>query len=181
MDAKQAQQVLKEADCLYSDAEVKAAIEKMADQIKQKLSDRNPLALCVMTGAVIPAGHLLTHLDFPLQIDYIHATRYRGQTSGGKLHWIARPSHELKGRDILIVDDIFDEGVTLSEIIDYCYAEGANEVFTAVLIDKKHDRKAKVNIDFVGLETEDRYLFGYGMDYHGYLRNAAGIYAVKGM
>lgn len=181
MDAKQAEQTFKEADCLFTDVQVKAAIQTMAEHIEQKLAARNPLVLCVMTGAVIPAGHLLTRLSFPLQIDYIHATRYRGQTSGGKLHWLTRPSHELRGRDILIVDDIFDEGITLSEIVDYCYAEGANEVFTAVLVNKRHDRKAQLKIDFIGLETEDRYLFGYGMDYHGYLRNAAGIYAVKGM
>ena len=181
MDAKQAEQTLKEADCLFTDGQVKAAIQTMADEIKAKLADRDPLVLCVMTGAVIPAGHLLTHLDFPLQVDYIHATRYRGQTKGGKLHWNTRPSHELKGQNILIIDDIFDEGITLSEIVDYCYAEGANEVFTAVLVNKKHDRKEQLKIDYIGLETEDRYLFGYGMDYHGYLRNAPGIFAVKGM
>ena len=181
MDAIQATQVLKEADCLYTNEQVQASIASMAQQITVDLADNNPLVLCVMTGGVIPAGHLLTQINFPLEIDYIHATRYRGDTQGGKLHWLTRPRYDLKGRDILIIDDIFDEGVTLSEIIDYCYAEGANEVYSAVLVNKLHDRKAPVKINYIGLETEDRYLFGYGMDYHGYLRNAPGIYAVKGM
>lgn len=181
MDATEAQRTLHEADCLYTNDQVQVALDTMAADITKKLADRDPLILCVMTGGVIPAGHLLTRLNFPLQIDYIHATRYRGDTAGGRLHWIVRPTHPVKDRTILIIDDILDEGVTLNAIIESCWAEGAKEVFTAVLINKKHNRKEPVPVTFVGLETEDRYLFGYGMDYKGYLRNAPGIYAVKGM
>ena len=181
MNATEAQRALMDADCLYTDAQVQQALDKMAQAITQSLAERDPLILCVMTGGIIPAGHLLTRLHFPLQIDYIHATRYAGDTAGGRLQWIVRPQHSLKGRTILIIDDILDEGITLNAIIEDCWAGGANEVFTAVLINKKHDRKEPVPVNFVGLETEDRYLFGYGMDYKGYLRNAPGIYAVKGM
>lgn len=180
MNAKDALAAYKTADCLYTDTQVKSAIDRMADAITKNLSQRDPLVLCVMTGAMIPAGHLLTRLTFPLQIDYIHATRYRGETVGGKLHWIVRPTHSLKSRTLLIIDDIYDEGVTLNEIVDFCWAEGAEDVQTAVLVNKLHDRKTKMNINYIGLETPDRYLFGYGMDYHGYLRNMPGIYAVKG-
>lgn len=180
MNAKDAKDAFDSADCLYTDKQVKDAIARMGTEITSSLAERDPLVLCVMTGALIPAGHLLTCLKFPLQLDYIHATRYRGETVGGRLHWIVRPTHTLKGRTILIVDDIYDEGVTLSEIVDYCWSEGAEEVQTAVLINKLHDRKTKMKINYVGLETGDRYLFGYGMDYHGYLRNMPGIYAVKG-
>jgi len=173
-------EVYHQADCLYNDEQVQAVIDRMATEITAKLSERNPLVLCVMTGALIPAGHLLTRLQFPLQLDYIHATRYRGETVGGRLHWIVRPTHSLKGRTVLVVDDIFDEGITLNEIVEYCWAEGADDVQAAVLVNKLHDRKTKMKIDYIGLETVDRYLFGYGMDYHGYLRNMPGIYAVKG-
>lgn len=181
MDAQIAQQVFSEADCLYTNEQVQQALDRMAEAITARLEDRNPLVLCVMTGAVVPAGHLLTRMHFPLQIDYIHATRYRGDTKGGRLNWLVRPSFDIRGRNVLIIDDIFDEGVTLAAIVEYCSAQGAREVYTAVLINKLHDRKAKLKPDFVGLETVDRYLFGYGMDYKGYLRNAAGIYAVKDM
>lgn len=181
MDANKAEQALLEADCLFTNAQVQAALDEMAQGITTKLKDRNPLVLCVMTGGIIPAGHLLTRLNFPLQIDYIHATRYRGETAGSHLQWLVRPTHSLRGRDILIVDDIYDEGVTLAEIVEYCWAEGAKEVYMAVLINKIHDHKHPLNVDFVGLETPDRYLFGYGMDYKDYLRNAPGIYAVKDM
>lgn len=179
MNAKDAQIAYKNADCIFNDAEVQRAIDKTAGEIRAKLADRDPVVLCVMTGGIIPAGHLLTRLDFPLQVDYIHATRYQGGTKGGKLNWLVRPSVSMKGRNVLIIDDIYDEGITLNEIVEYCSSEGADEIYTAVLVNKLHDRKQGAKPDFISLETDDRYLFGYGMDYHGYLRNIPGIYAIK--
>lgn len=181
MDANEANRILAEADCLYTRDQVEQALDNMAEGIQQHLQGQDPLVLCVMTGALIPAGHLLTRLNFPLEIDYIHATRYRGDTNGGKLKWLTRPSQSLKSRNVLIIDDIYDEGITLSAIIEHCWEEGAKEVYSAVLVNKLREQKADVKVDFVGLETEDRYLFGYGMDYRGYLRNVPGIFAVKGM
>ena len=134
-----------------------------------------------MTGAIIPVGHLATRMTFPLQIDYIHATRYRGETSGGELHWLHEPSISIKDRNILIVDDIFDEGITLMEINKYCKGKGAASVHSAVLVNKIHDRKVDFCPDYVGIDLEDRYLFGFGMDYKNYLRNINAIHAVKGM
>lgn len=120
-------------------------------------------------------------LPFPLQVDYMHATRYRMETSGADLDWRVAPEAALTGREVLIIDDILDEGKTLAEIIKYCQKKGAANVYTAVLVDKLHDRKAVKGFkaDFSGLEAADRFLFGYGMDYKGYWRNAPGIYAVK--
>ncbi|MDZ7663116.1 hypoxanthine-guanine phosphoribosyltransferase [Thiohalophilus sp.] len=181
MNINTVNQTMNEADCLYDQQQVEAALDKMAAAMTQVLKNSDPLVLCVLTGAIIPAGHLLTRLNFPLQIDYIHATRYAGGTSGGDLNWQVRPTHPLAGRNILIIDDILDEGITLAAIMEHCRAEGATEVYSAVLVEKMHDRKNGLQADFVGLRTEDRYLFGYGMDYKGYLRNAPGIYAVKGL
>ncbi len=175
----EAVQALNRAECLYTDEQVQIALDRIAHEITDKLSKRNPLVLCVMTGALIPAGHILTRLNFPLQIDYIHATRYRGDTRGGVLNWLVKPTFPLNNRDILIIDDIFDEGITLSEIVEYCSSAGANDIYTAVLVNKIHNRKTSLQVDFIGLETDDKYLFGYGMDYHDYLRNIPGIYAIK--
>ena len=109
--------------------------------------------------------------------------RYRQETTGGILEWKLQPESDMKDRTVLIVDDILDEGTTLCAIADYCLAHGAREVLTAVLVDKIHERKARPGLkaDFTGLYVEDRFLFGYGMDYKGYWRNAPGIYAVKGL
>ncbi len=175
---REAAEAWSRADLLHSAAAVEAALDRMAAAISERLSDADPLVLTVMTGGVVPAGLLLPRLGFPLGLDYVHATRYRGQTSGGHLHWIQRPSQPLEGRVLLLVDDILDEGVTLAEIARDCRERGASEVLSAVLVEKRHHRKNGFCADFVGLEVEDRYVFGYGMDYRGYLRNAAGIYAV---
>jgi hypoxanthine phosphoribosyltransferase len=174
---------LAEADCLKTEAEVEAALHHMAQAITARLAESDPIVLCVMNGGLIVTGKLLPLLHFPLQTDYVHATRYGEETSGGKLLWIVKPALPMKGRTVLIVDDILDEGHTLAEVIDYCRNQGAREVLTAILINKAHERKARPGLagDFVGMEVEDRFLFGYGMDYKGYWRNAPGIYAVKGL
>ncbi|MEO5702803.1 MAG: hypoxanthine-guanine phosphoribosyltransferase [Gammaproteobacteria bacterium] len=177
--AQQAREVYEQADLLYSEHQVEAALTRMAAAISARLSNSNPLVLCVMTGGMVTTGKLLTQLDFPLQVDYIHVTRYRGATLGGELQWVARPACSPQDRVIIVIDDILDEGVTLAAIIDEFRELGAREVYSAVLVDKLHERKHDVQADFVGLMVEDRYVFGYGMDYHGYLRNAPGIYAVK--
>jgi hypoxanthine phosphoribosyltransferase len=171
--------VYQDADCLYTPEQVENAIKKMADAIAIRLAEKNPLLLCVMSGALIPMGNLLTHLNFPLQIDYIHATRYGNEIAGSELKWISQPHGVLNRRVVLIVDDILDEGLTLDAIVRECEKMGAREVYTAVLVEKEHDRNIGIRADFVGLQVEDRYVFGYGMDYKGYLRNVPGIYAVK--
>ena len=149
----------------------------MASGISQKLSGTDPLVICVMTGGVVPFGLLLPKLQFPLQIDYVHATRYGKKLHGGQLQWVSGPHQEIHERTVLLIDDILDEGATLAGIEARYRAEGAREVYKAVLVMKDRVRTHDVTVDFVGLEVPDRYVFGYGMDYKGYLRNAPGIYA----
>jgi hypoxanthine phosphoribosyltransferase len=175
------QTILKEAECLYSASEVNEALDRMAVEITSQLKEKNPLILCVMTGALITTGHLATRLHFPLEMDYIHATRYRGTTRGGDLHWLVEPRISLEGRTVLVVDDIMDGGLTLMAIVDYCKQAGAADVYSAVMVSKKRKREPGVNFEptFVGVTTEDKYLFGFGLDYEEYLRNVPGIYAVN--
>ncbi|MDX1697055.1 MAG: hypoxanthine-guanine phosphoribosyltransferase [Thiohalobacterales bacterium] len=164
---------------LYGPAEVHAALDRMAAGITAAIGDTLPVVLCVLTGGIIPTGHLLTRLAFPLEIDYLHATRYRGETSGQEVHWVSEPGISLEGRTVLVVDDILDEGHTLAEVLAFCRDSGASDIYTAMLIQKRHGRRATgVRADFVGLEVEDRYVFGFGMDYRGYLRNLNGIFAL---
>jgi hypoxanthine phosphoribosyltransferase len=167
------------ADLLHSEQEVEAAIDNMAQQINIALADRNPLLLCVMNGGVVTFGKLLTRLTIPLTIDAINASRYQNQTSGGSIDWLVKPETPLEGRTVLIVDDILDEGITLQALCQYCREQGATAVYSAVLVDKILDHEKPVTADFIGLKVENRYVFGYGMDYKGYLRNASGIFACK--
>jgi hypoxanthine phosphoribosyltransferase len=167
------------ADLLHSEQEVEAAIDKMAQEINIALADHNPLLLCVINGGIVAAGKLLTRLTIPLTVDAIHASRYQNQTAGGNIKWLVKPETPLKDRIVLIVDDILDEGLTLEAIYQYCREQGATAVYSAVLVDKIIDHQKPVTADFIGLKVKNRYLFGYGMDYKGYLRNAPGIYACK--
>lgn len=172
--------VYEKATCLFTTQEVEAALDRMAFQIHKKLYDKNPIIICVMIGGMVPMGNLLLRLDFPLEVDYVHATRYCGEISGGTLQWKVKPTLDLKGRTVLVVDDILDGGVTLAAILAEIKAVGAAEVYSAVLVDKRHKRieNGLMHADFVGLEIDDHYIFGYGMDYNEYLRNAPGIFVV---
>ena len=175
----EARRVLERADCVHRAESVQQSLDAMAGDITARMENTNPLVISVMTGAIVLAGQLLPRLHFPLQLDYVHATRYRGRTKGGELFWINRPNFPLQGRTLLILDDILDEGLTLEAIMEFCRQEGAEAVYSAVLVRKLHGRCVEgVEADFVGLEVEDRYVFGCGMDYHGYHRNLPAIYAV---
>ena len=176
--AAEAWAVYRAAECLHDEPTVRAAVDRLAGEVTAALGGRNPLLLCPMTGGVVLAGHLLPQLDFPLEFDYIHATRYAGALQGGQLTWKVTPTADLAGRHVLVVDDVLDRGITLAALVDFCHREGAASVLTLVLVDKRCQRKADIEANFVGLTTPDRYLFGWGMDYKGYLRNVPGIYAV---
>jgi hypoxanthine phosphoribosyltransferase len=177
---KEIQRAQETADLIYGAVQVEAALDSMAASINALLDGSNPLVLCVLNGGIIAAGKLLPRLTMPLNLDSINATRYQNQTSGGTIEWVLKPGTPLTGRTILIIDDVLDEGITLAAIKAYCLEQGANAVYCAVLIDKLLGREKPIRADFVGLEVENRYLFGYGMDYKGYLRNAAGIFACSG-
>jgi hypoxanthine phosphoribosyltransferase len=177
ISAQQAWEVLHQADCLHTPEAVETALARMAAQIAQAIDGDDPLVVCVMTGGVVPFGKILPQLHFPLQIDYVHATRYKNRLHGGQLQWISGPHHNPRDRVVLLIDDILDEGATLAGIETRYRGEGAREVYKAVLVVKDRPRKHEVKIEFAGLEVPDRYVFGCGMDYKGYLRNIAGIYA----
>ncbi|MBE0472226.1 MAG: hypoxanthine-guanine phosphoribosyltransferase [Methyloprofundus sp.] len=171
------EQVQKNAQLLHSEAAVEAAITVMAGKINAALTALNPIVLCVMNGGIVTAGKLMTQLNFPLTLDAINVTRYGNKTSGSSMNWLQKPASELNNRTILIIDDILDEGLTLEAIYHYCQEQGAKQIFSAVLIDKQINKAKPVQADFIGLSVTDHYIYGYGMDYKGYLRNTAGIYA----
>lgn len=172
--------VLPKSQLIFDASTISYAMDVLANKLEERLSKSNPLMLCVMNGGLIFTGHLLTRLQFDLDVDYLHATRYRNQTKGGDvLNWIVEPVISLKGRTVVILDDILDEGVTLDEIIKYCKTKGAKEVLSAVLLRKIHERRINgIDCDYTALEVEDRYVFGFGMDYKGGLRHLNGIYAI---
>ncbi len=173
-------------ELVFDNKEITAALDCLADKLNQQLVDENPVVLCVMQGGLIFSGQLIPRLNCMLEIDYIHATRYNNQTSGSELLWKSYPVTSLKGRTVLILDDILDEGITLKSIIDYCQSQGAVKVISAVLLKKNHGRcvdhdAIKVNLsDNIALTVEDEYVFGFGMDYNGQYRQLSSIFSLKG-
>ncbi|WP_455380605.1 hypoxanthine-guanine phosphoribosyltransferase [Acidihalobacter prosperus] len=180
LSPEDAKSILQNADCLYTQIQVEQAIDNLAKSVSQFYEGLNPLLLVVMTGGFIFAGRLATRLNFPLQIDYVHATRYRSGTHGhDQVEWRVYPDVDVRERHVLLVDDILDEGRTLHSVVESCLSAEAASVGTVVLVDKQHNRKFRnIKADFSGLSVNDRYVFGYGLDYHEYLRNVPGIYAV---
>ncbi len=174
------QEVYNKSTCIYTKAQIEVALDEMAKKIHNQLAESNPILLCVLKGGIVLTGNLMPRLDFPLELDCVHATRYRGATQGGDLHWKVIPQVQIKDRTILILDDILDGGITLQSIVDFCQQEGAKQVLTAVLLDKTEARLAGglPHADFSALTVEDRFVFGYGLDYEEYLRNAPGIFEV---
>jgi len=175
---------LANSDLLIDRATLEQAIKRMAAPIRADYGDDDvPVYLTIMHGGLPFAAQLAMEvgaLGLDLEFDYLHATRYRGATSGGELTWKHRPATPLQGRRVLLADDILDEGHTLAAIRAWCLEQGAKDVRIAALAVKVHDRCVPgLHADYVGVEVPDRYVFGYGMDYHEQGRNLPAIYALK--
>lgn len=179
MTPEEARQVLDSSDLICNEAEVAAAVQRVAQAINETFSDTNPLVLAVMGGATIFAGHLLPLLRFPLEYDYLHATRYGDSTTGGELAWIVEPRIPVAGRTVLLIDDILDEGITLAAIRERLLRQGAYRCHTVVFADKDLGRDKPIRPDYVGLTLPNRFVFGFGMDIRGAWRNLPAIYALR--
>ena len=175
----QALDILNSAEQLCSAEFVSAAVSRVAQEITQQLGEAYPIVLSVMGGAIVFAGHLLPQLRFPLDLDYVHATRYRNSTQGQDIAWKVMPKEDVKDRVVLVVDDILDEGHTLAAVRDKLLQMGAAKFYCAVLAEKEIGQTKPIKADFVGLQLPNRYVFGYGMDVHGMWRNLPEIYALK--
>ena len=173
------EQLLIEADLIHPQSVVDVAITRLAGEISVAMHAQAPLVLTVMNGGLYFAGQLLPQLAFPLESEYVQASRYGGETVGREVNWIAEPTVRVKDRVVLLLDDILDEGHTLAAIRERCLALGALDVKVAVLVEKVLPHKKPIGADFVGLRVPNRYVFGCGMDAYGWWRNLPEIRALK--
>ncbi len=177
--AAQAWEALNSADLICPAESVARAVSSVAGEITLALGDENPLVLSVMGGAVVFTGQLLPQLRFPLDFDYLHVTRYGNATSGGSIEWKVFPRATVAQRVVLVVDDILDEGYTMSAVRARILAAGATRFYCAVFADKDIGKTKPITADFIGVTVPNRYVFGFGMDINGAWRNLPAIYAVK--
>jgi hypoxanthine phosphoribosyltransferase len=177
--AEQARDFLRNAEIICSAEQVEAAVARVAREICAALSDQHPLVLSVMGGAVVFTGQLLPLLDFPLDFDYLHVTRYGAAQRGGALKWKVEPGENVAGRVVLVLDDILDAGETLAEVRRRVLELGAAACYCAVFADKANGRTKPIRADFTGIALPDRFVFGFGMDIEGAWRNLPAVYALK--
>jgi len=173
---------LRESRIVHDRATINQAIQRVADEVRAEYGRElmPPLFLTVMNGGMLFATGLALEVGIDFEFDYLHATRYRGRTTGETLVWLHRPHTSLKGRRVLVVDDILDEGNTLVGITQWCRDQGAADVRVAVLCRKVHARLAPgAWADWHGLDVPDNYVYGYGMDFHEQGRNLPAIYALE--
>jgi len=175
----EARRVHDSARLLYTRGQIESAMDRLAERLSSRLAGKNPLILCVMQGGLMFTAGMMPRLQLMTELDYIHASRYRNSTAGYDLDWLAYPTTSLKNRCVLILDDIFDKGHTLAALEKYCRQQGASEVVSAVLLYKRCEQQTQeTRCEYAALEVEDRYVFGYGMDYKRQLRQLDCIYAV---
>ena len=179
-DIGQAWAFLENSERIASAEEVQAAIRRLAAEIEKQFKEKYPLALVVMGGAVVFAGQLLPLLRLPLDLDYIHVSRYGAATQGGGIEWRVEPPASVRGRAVLVLDDILDGGQTMRAIRDRLLELGAESVRCAVLVEKILQKEKPLTADFVGLRIPDRFVFGCGMDAKGFWRNLPEIRAMRG-
>ena len=179
-DIQTANKLLAHSEMFLPDHHVQNIVSRLAQELNKDMQFEFPIVIPVMTGGLVFCGQLLPLLDFPLELDYMHVTRYRGETQGSEIEWKLKPQLELDNRNILIIDDILDEGKTAFAIIEWLKESGANKITLCVLFNKKIGKPKPIMAKYVGLDIEDKYVFGFGMDVKNFWRNLSSIRAYKG-
>jgi hypoxanthine phosphoribosyltransferase len=173
-----AAEVRRTARRLFTARQVARALDAMAAALAPRLERANPVVLAVMHGGAFTALELSKRFRFPHEFDYVHVTRYRGETAGAGVTWRVRPRRALAGRTVLVVDDILDHGKTLRALDAELARMGVRDRRSAVLVKKRlAKRVSRPCVDVAGLTVDDVYVFGSGMDYRGYWRELRGIFA----
>lgn len=167
------------AEVVATEADVQRAYERLAVELQPAIFADECVLLGVLMGGLLPMARLSCMLRGDFEMDYCQVSRYRGGTHGGDFEWVHAPRTDLKSKTVLLIDDIFDEGVTMDYVVRACRELGAARVVTVALVRKRHDRVAvDMRPDLVGLEVDDRFVFGCGMDYRHRWRHLPSIYAL---
>ena len=160
------------------DTEILAAVKNVAHQITEDLAGTNPLFICVLNGAFMFAADLLKEINFPCEVTFVKLSSYSGLVTSGSVKEIIGLSESVVGRNIVIVEDIIDTGITMERILDSLAAKGAKDVHVATFLQKPDALQRDIKINYIAMKIPNDFIVGYGLDYDGYGRNLKDIYTV---
>lgn len=154
-------------------------VKRVAAEINRDLADSNPIFLCVLNGAFMFAGDLMKHVNIPSEISFVKLSSYSGTESTGRVKQLIGLSDTLRGRTVVIVEDIVDTGLTMLRLLDLIREHEPKEVRICSLLVKPDKLKVDLRIDYVAMEIPNEFIVGYGLDYDGQGRNLPAIYTVE--
>ena len=167
-------------EVLFTKQQIQDTVEKLARQIRAEYEGKNPLVLGVLKGSFIFMADLVRLLDIPLEIDFISLSSYgSGKESSGKVKMVRGLRASIKGRHILVVEDIVDAGITMDFLIGYLRRKGAASIRICALFDKSSRRQVPVTVDYSGFEVPDAFVVGYGLDFDEKYRNLPALHRLK--
>lgn len=161
-----------------TEVEIAKAVNNVATQINKDLSGQNPLFLCVLNGAFMYAADLMKQINFPCEISFVKLASYQGTSSTGKIKEMIGINECVKGRNVVVVEDIIDTGFTMQNIISSLKEKGAESIHVCTFLQKPDALQCDINVDYVAIKIPNDFIVGYGLDYDGYGRNLKEIYTV---
>lgn len=171
---------MSQLDPLFTAQEINTAVERLAREIREDYKDKNPLLLGILKGCFIFMADLVRNLDIPVEVEFAALSSYgRGRRqSSGKVNVIRGLRTPVKGRHVLIIEDIVDTGTTLKFCLDYLKSKNPASIKICALFDKASCRQVEVPIDYIGLKVPDKFIVGYGLDCQEKYRHLPGIYCL---
>ena len=165
---------------LFTRQEIETAINRLAAEVKDDYQSKYPLLIGVLKGSFMFMADLIRLLDFPLEVEFVQLSSYgRGRETSGKIKIVQGLRSEIKGRDVLVVEDIVDTGLTIAFLLDYLRKKKPNSLKLCALTDKPSRRQVPVTIDYLGFTVPDKFLVGYGLDWDEKFRNLPDIHVLE--
>ena len=164
---------------LFTGDEIAATVKRLAAEIRRDYHDKHPILIGILKGSFMFLADLIRLFDFPLEVEFIRLSSYGGGKSPGKIKLLQGVQAKIKGRHVLVIEDIIDTGFTTAFVLDYLSKEKPASLKLCTLTDKPSRRKVPVNIDYLGLTVPNKFIVGYGIDWNERFRYLPGIYAIE--